>query len=61
MRVIRWLKFVLAAIGLFTVLKHGVILLIGMIDDPDDLYTQVYPHRVDVTAPPLFLAREAGR
>ncbi|AUG42043.1 hypothetical protein CXP47_19895 [Pseudomonas chlororaphis] len=43
MRVIRWLKFVLAAIGLFTVLKHGVILLIGMIDDPDDLYTQVYP------------------
>jgi len=44
MGVMRWLKFVLAAIGFLTVLKYGAIRLIGMTADPDDdVYTKVYP------------------
>ncbi|MHC8376337.1 hypothetical protein ACYZT3_09870 [Pseudomonas sp. MDT1-16] len=40
----RLLKFVLAAIGFLTVLKYGVITLLGVTFDPDEEVTiQVYP------------------
>lgn len=40
----RLLRFILTVIGFITVLKYGLVTLLGMTNDPeDDVYIKVYP------------------